>query len=147
MRRALLVLCTTIAATATSGCVRHLHHRAHGAPAPIVVSKPGPPPHAPAHGYRHKHHHHGVELVFDSHLGVYAVIGWDDVFFHRDHFYRIVDGGWQISMRLNDGWAHAHPGKLPKGLGKKALGAKRHGKGHHPAKRRHHGHRPAKHHY
>ncbi len=146
MRRALLLLCATIAVTAMSGCVRHHHHRARNAPAAVVVSKPGPPPHAPAHGHRHKHHHHGVELVFDAHLGVYVVVGRDDVFFHRDHFYRIVDGGWQVSVRLDDGWAHAHHGKLPKGLSKKAHGAKHHGKGHHRAKRRRDGHHPAKHH-
>ena len=140
MRRALLLLCTTIAVTAMSGCVRHHHHRPRSAPAPVVVGKPGPPPHAPAHGYRHKHQHHGVELVFDSYLGVYVVVGRENAFFHRGHFYRIIDGGWQMSVRLDDGWAHAHPGKLPKGLGKK-----RHGKGHHPAKRHRNGHHPAKH--
>ena len=111
-----------------------------------MISKPGPPPHAPAHGHRHKHQHHGVELVFDSHLGVYVVVGRNDVFFHRDHFYRIVDGGWQVSVRLNDGWAHAHHGKLPKGLSKKALRGKHHGKSHHRAKRRRDGHHPAKQH-
>ncbi len=147
MSRALLLLCTMIALTALPGCVRHHHHRARTARARVVVSKPGPPPHAPAHGHRHKHHHHGVELVFDSHRSVYLVVGRDDIFFHQDHFYRVVDGGWQMSVRLDGGWAHVHPGKLPKGLDKKAHGAKRHGKGKNSAKRHRKAHHPAKHHY
>ncbi len=137
MTRAVLLLCTTIALMALPGCVSHHLQHTRRAPGAVVVRKPGPPPHAPAHGYRHKHGHHGVELVFDSQLGVYMVVGWDDVFFLGDHFYRIVDGGWQISARLDGGWAHMHPAKLPRGLGKKVRGPKRHGNGHHPAKRRH----------
>ena len=133
MSRTLLLLCTTIAATALPGCVVH-HHGARGGP--VVVSRPGPPPHAPAHGHGHKHHQHGVEMVFDSNLGVYVVVGSKDVFFHKDRFYRIVNGAWEITARLDGRWAAVHHG-LPKGL-KKVHEAKRHGKG----KRQH----PAKHH-
>ncbi len=114
-----------------SGCVPHHHH---GRPGPPAVRHPGPPPHAPAHGYRHKHHHHGVELVFDTHLGAYVVVGLEDHFFHRDHFYRLAHGFWYRSARLDGHWARVTH-SLPPGLAKKRH-SHRHKKGKgHPAKR------------
>jgi len=73
------------------------HSRAHGR------RYGGPPPHAPAHGYRHKHHRSGVDLVFDSSLGVYVVadLGY---YFHNDRFYRWHDNGWQISAHFRGPW-------------------------------------------
>jgi hypothetical protein len=136
MSRSLRALCALLLLAAFPSCVHHNYHR--GRPAPVVLSKPGPPPHAPAHGYRHKHHHHGVELVFDSQLGVYVVVGWEEHFFYKDHFYRLVNGRWELSARLDGGWGKVKSGKLPKGLAKKRAKGK-HGKGkhRHPAK---HGH-------
>jgi hypothetical protein len=113
MRRLHLTV-TAIAAVTLTSCVVPHQHGGHGRRDESVVARRGPPPHAPAHGYRHKHHHHGVELVFDSHAGVYVVVGWDDVFFHRDHFYRVVDGVWQISVRVDQDWAPVQERKLPK---------------------------------
>src|SRR5262245_650986 len=66
-------------------------HRDPGYPGhPPVVEEDhhhgGPPPWAPAHGYRHKQHrayqsHEGsVELVFDSGIGVYAVVGFPNYY-------------------------------------------------------------------
>ncbi|MEE9551944.1 MAG: hypothetical protein V3V89_02760, partial [Gammaproteobacteria bacterium] len=49
----------------------------------------GPPPHAPAHGYRHKHHGHDLE--FDSHLGVYVVVGLASVYFLDGLYYKVTD--------------------------------------------------------
>ena len=127
-----------------SGCF-HAHARHHGyarrGPAPVVVHAPGPPPHAPAHGYRHKLAHHGVELAYESSLGVYAVVGWNDLFFYDDHFYRQVDDGWEVSLRINGGWAVAERSRLPRHLAKRMHRKhhRKHGKKHrqHPAKHRH----------
>ena len=98
---------------------------------------PGPPPHAPAHGYRHKHHSHGVDLIFDSGLGVYVVVDLDRVFFHQSHYYRLRDGGWSVSIRPDGGWGSVARRDLPAGLhtygGKPGKSKKaKHGRGHGP---------------
>lgn len=48
---------------------------------------------------------HGTHLraAFDSQRGVHVVVGWEDVFYHRDRFYRVIDGNWQISLQLDGG--------------------------------------------
>ena len=96
------------------------HGYAHRGHTSVVVQAPGPPPHAPAHGHRHRLAHHGLELVFDGALGVYAVAGWDDHFFHDGHFYRPYAGGWQLSARIDGGWIVAEHTRLPERLTKRA---------------------------
>jgi len=127
------ILLATLAASATLACVAVHHH----VPVPQTarVEKRGPPPHAPAHGYRHKHKAHAgeVELVFDSGLGVYVVLGWPGHFYDQSHYYRQDGGVWQVSARLDGGWVAASTKKLPPGLAKKGRGPK---KGPHPASRR-----------
>ncbi len=66
--RILAVVAILAAMLPVEGCIISL--------GPFAVS-PGagghrgnPPPHAPAHGYRHYHPADGMELVFDSELGV-----------------------------------------------------------------------------
>lgn len=115
------------------------HWRSQGAPAHGVRAAHGPPPHAPAHGYRHKlNHHGGVQIAFDSGIGVYVVAGHTNLFFLDDHFYRWHNDGWQSSARLDRGWISIGTAKLPGHLAKKHAG-KRHGHSpkHHPAKRKH----------
>jgi hypothetical protein len=85
------------------------------APAPVVVKK-GPPPHAPAHGYRHKLERDGVDLVFDSGLGVYVVVDLVDVFFYEGHYYRCEGERWFISPRPRDGWLVVAVTEVPGGL-------------------------------
>lgn len=74
--------------------------------------KEGPPPHAPAHGYRHKYHQH--DYVYDSKIGAYVVLGYDDHFYIDELYYRYRDGGWQVSVHL-DGhdWRHIDDRKVP----------------------------------
>jgi hypothetical protein len=131
-------LCTLLVVVAFPSCIHHHHHDGRGTTAPVVISKPGPPPHAPAHGYRHKHHQ-GVEMVFDAELGVYVVVGRKDHFFYKDCFYRLVNGSWEMSVRIDAGWAGIASDHLPRGLAKKRAKAK----GHHKQKPQH----PAKHRY
>lgn len=131
MMRSLFFL-VGILVVGTAGCAHHHDHGRYGSPAPMEVDRPGPPPHAPAHGYRHRHHHHpDVEIMFDSGLGVYVVVGMADYFFHRDHFYRVIDGVWHESLRIDHGWvAVKHRSKLPPGLAKKRRKARKHHKKH-----------------
>lgn len=117
------------------------HHRGGAISGPEVVVAPergGPPPHAPAHGYRrkHQHAHQDVELVFDSGLGVYVVVGFPGVYFHADYYFRYVDASWQISLRPDSGWAVASQDRVPPGLQKKQQHGKSKKKGGPPAKRR-----------
>ncbi|MHC4166558.1 MAG: hypothetical protein ACYSWQ_06355 [Planctomycetota bacterium] len=100
-------VCALLVTTSCSST--HVHHRTgrrvgHG-----------PPPHAPAHGHRHKHVH-GVELVFDSGLGLYVVVGHPDHYYCDGHFYRLAGGVWQMSLRFDRGWAHTSGKPLPSGL-------------------------------
>jgi hypothetical protein len=120
-------LCTLAAAAFfATGCVAH-HHYPSGPP--VVVHEPGPPPHAPAHGYRHKHHRDGVDLVFDTSLGVYVVVGHIDHWFSDDHYYRVRDGRWFIASHFDGPWAVVQVDRLPTGLKVKHGGAKLKGKG------------------
>jgi len=124
-----------IAATiAVSGCVHH-----HPAAAPSVhAHRHGPPPHAPAHGYRHKHHRDGVELAFDSGLGVYVVVDWPGHYWYVDRYVRWSDGHWSASARVDGGWIVIGSDEIPARLVAKHS---RHPK---RAKRSKHGH-PARH--
>ena len=85
----------------------------HGGP--VVVHHPGPPSHAPAHGYRHTHHS-GAEFRFDSHLGVYIVLGHTEVYFHDGVFVRTRSGIWQVSATLDGHWEARSAEWVPPGL-------------------------------
>jgi hypothetical protein len=132
-RTALLSL--VLAALAPSACISS-HHDARVPPGHDArEARRGPPPHAPAHGYRHKQdvQHGGVDLIFDSGLGVYVVVGWPDHYWHRDHYYHFADGVWMVSARIDGGWADCAPGRIPDRLRHKhARAGKNHWK--HPAK-------------
>jgi hypothetical protein len=108
-------------------------------PAPVEVSRGhGPPPHAPAHGYRAKNRQ-GAELVFDSGIGVYVVVGLPGVYFWSDLYYREARGGsWERCDRLDGAWIAVGDTSLPPGLrDKKASKSGPPGKarGHGPASR------------
>jgi hypothetical protein len=101
----------------TSSCSRYgVCHE----PTVVTVSKDnGPPAHAPAHGYRRKHID-GVELVFDSSMGLYVVVGYTDHYYHDGYFYRLSGGVWEMSLKLDGGWKFASEKSLPPGLQVKA---------------------------
>lgn len=88
----------------------------------------GPPPHAPAHGYRYKHRTSGLDLVFDSGLGVYVVVGYPSYYFYRDRFYRFFDGHWHFAARFGGPWHVVERSAMPPGLREKGRGGGR-GKG------------------
>jgi hypothetical protein len=89
------------------------HGRRHG----------GPPPHAPAHGHRHRHHRSGVDLVFDSGLGVYVVAGLGH-YFYGGKFYRWRNDVWQVSVNVRGPWHGAHDYEVPRRLFKSKVKAK-----------------------
>ena len=83
----------------------------------------GPPAHAKAHGYRRKQIA-GVELIFDSGLGLYVVSGHPDHYYHDGHFYRLHGSIWEISLRPDGGWSCVSVHSLPRGLHTKQTKAK-----------------------
>ncbi len=78
---------------------------------------PGPPPHAPAHGYRCKNSE-GVQLMFDSGMGLYLVVGYRDYYFNEGRYYRWHGSAWQVSRHINRGWGPASDKAVPPGLRK-----------------------------
>lgn len=93
----------------------------------------GPPPHAPAHGYRHRTAH-GHDLAYDARLKVYVVVGRTDHYYATERYYRRADGGWEVSLSLQDSWEPIADTALPHGLkvkGKEKGKGKK--KGHKPA--------------
>ena len=97
MMKKILLLAVLLSPILASGCVHHHYHEPG-------YSRGGPPPHAPAHGYRHKHYNH--DLVFDSGLGVYLVLGRPDYYFWDNRYFRYHDGYWQFAADLDGRWYH-----------------------------------------
>jgi hypothetical protein len=58
----------------------------------------------------------GVELVFDSGLGVYVVVGLSDHYYHDGYFYRLSGGVWEMSLEHNGHWKAISDNSLPIGL-------------------------------
>jgi hypothetical protein len=128
MRRISMLLAVLVSSVTLSSCV-------------LVPLDPktrrghGPPPHAPAHGHHHTHHH-GVELVFDSGLGAYVVVGYPSYFYYDGVFLRFDNGLWQASVSLQGPWRSRSLKSVPPGLRAKrsAKGKKHPGRGRGPAK-------------
>ncbi len=100
---------------------------------PVIVHKTGPPAHARAHGHRRKHQS-GPELLFDSRLGVYVVVGHTDLYFHDGWFIRVHNGSWQVSASLNGSWQAKSAAWVPSSLRSKHHGRKQKVRGRGPAK-------------
>lgn len=99
--------------------------------------RPGPPPHAPAHGYRYKQKRRDgrdIELVFDSGLGVYVVVGIPGRYYWDGYYLRIDGDQWYASVDLDGGWERTSTTSLPPGLQKKGRSAARGPKGPKPKK-------------
>jgi hypothetical protein len=95
----------------------------------------GPPAQAPAHGYKHKHHGH--QLVYDTSLGAYIVIGQPNIYFYNNHYYKHSNDRWYYSVEPNN-WQHYKDNKLPSGLSNKYHhGKKDHHKGKNKGKDKH----------
>ncbi|MBW2180068.1 MAG: hypothetical protein JRG81_06835 [Deltaproteobacteria bacterium] len=88
----------------------------------------GPPPHAPAHGYRHKHQQ-GVELSYDTGLGVYVVIEIPGMYFNDGLYIRWSNAGyWEVGYHFEGPWRIAVGNEVPDELDQKK-GKSKQGKG------------------
>ncbi|HWN83213.1 MAG TPA: hypothetical protein VNM87_14035 [Candidatus Udaeobacter sp.] len=113
-----------LSAVAGSGC-------ASSSRTLIVYSdQHGPPPHAPANGYRckHRHGHDDVELVYDSGLQVYVVVGRADHYFLDGYYFRVTTGGWYSCKAVSGPWVRCNSERVPPGLAKRYASAN--GQGH-----------------
>ena len=110
MRHGLSIRAALIAAALVApGCV--VVDGGGHAPPRAAVRRTGPPPHATAHGYRHRHHDH--DLVFDSALGVYAVIDLRDVWFLDGSYFRISGERWEIAAGASGPWRAVSVERVP----------------------------------
>ena len=100
---------------AISGCSVVLHRdRASGREG---GDRYGAPPDSPEHGYRYKQSD-GIELIFDSGIGVYVVSGNSYEYYHQGIYYRWNNNSWEESPQINEGWAPAPEERVPPGLRK-----------------------------
>ena len=126
-----IVVAMTLILIMTASCSRH---SVYSGP---VITKSGPPAHAPAHGYRRKHVH-GMELVFDSGLGVYVVVGLSDHYYHDGYFFRLSGGIWEKCPKPNGRWKIVSDNSLPIGLQAKVkVNSNSRGRGNGKAKGKH----------
>ncbi len=59
-------------------------------------------PHHPPHG--HVYVYGGVDMVFDSGLGLYIVTGYPDCYFWGGHYYRYHAPYWEYSTGIHGPW-------------------------------------------
>lgn len=71
------------------------------------------PPHPP-HGYGYVYG--GVDMVFDSGLGLYIVTGYPDCYFFGGRYYRYHAPYWEYSPHLNGPWRLEPYESLPPSL-------------------------------
>lgn len=84
----------------------------------IMVGQPGgkgPPPHAPAHGYRRKNRQ-GLQMTFDSNLGVYIMVDYPMHYYWDGRYYRKSKKKWESSQNINKQWKSIKKQQLPRGL-------------------------------
>lgn len=80
-------------------------------PGAYEADEHGPPPHAPAHGYRA--HRGDRDLVFDSAIGAYVVVGVPDLWFFDGSFVRWTGVGWEIGPEAIGPWRAAPSSAVP----------------------------------
>lgn len=108
-----LLASTVIAISACTAIISH-----HRTARPVAGERhSGPPPNAPAHGYRHQQSD-GIQLVFESSIGVYIVSGYTEHYYYHGRYYRWNNDSWQVSSKVSRGWARASEKTIPPGLRK-----------------------------
>lgn len=75
----------------------------------------GPPSHAPAHGYRRKNRH-GLEMTFDSSIGVYVMLNYPMHYYWDGRYYRKRKDTWETSADIDRKWKGIKKEQLPRGL-------------------------------
>jgi len=113
-KKYLIAVFLASAVFALSACNTMIHYHRTVAP-PAAEKHVGPPPHAPAHGYRHKHSD-GMQLVYESSMDVYIVVGYSNHYYYHSNYYRWNKNAWQVSSKISRGWARASEKAIPPGL-------------------------------
>ena len=111
----LIVVLLASVVIAISACTMFTHHNRMQSPA--GGQGYAGPPDSPSHGYRYKQSD-GIELVFDSGIGVYAVSGHSDNYYHQGKYYRWNNNSWEASSKISEGWAPTSDDAVPPGLRK-----------------------------
>jgi hypothetical protein len=129
--RSLALLAAATGSCSLLACVIVDDSSYHRGPShPPVVERDeghGPPPWAPAHGYRRKHERayqsrpDTVDLVFDSGLGVYVVVGIPNYYYWDGVYLRIDSGRWYRAPYLDARWAPCPVDSLPGNLRSKPV--------------------------
>ena len=70
--------------------------------APLLIGSCYYEPHHPPHG--HVYVQGGIDMVFDSGLGLYIVTGYPDCYFFEGHYYRYHAPYWEYSPRIDGPW-------------------------------------------
>ena len=73
--------------------------------------------------------HEGREIRYDARLGVYAVVGFPDLYFLNNIYYRYDYDHWYWTHALGRSWCYCNDGDLPPGLAKKYKHGKKHKRG------------------
>jgi hypothetical protein len=60
----------------------------------------------------------GMQLVYESNMGVYVVSGYTEHYYYHGRYYRWNNDSWQASSNINRGWAKAPEKTVPPGLRK-----------------------------
>jgi hypothetical protein len=90
-------------------------HQTPAAVAATDANEAGPPPRTPAHGWRRRHPD-GVEIVYRSELGAYAVVGVDDAYYCDDVFYFWDAGRWLRAPHFTGPWIAVPVNEVPANL-------------------------------
>ena len=77
-----------------------------------------PPPRIPAHGWRRRHPD-GVEIVYRSDLGAYAVVGLEDAYYCDDVFYLWDSGRWLRAPHFTGPWVAVPTNEVPANLSRR----------------------------
>ena len=109
-RRACRSLPVGLVALGLSGCI-YMAPPNTAFRSPVVTTAPS----APADGYRHTERG-SPDMIYDSRLGLYVVLGYPDHFHDGERYYRRFDGRWQRSAQLHRGWAEVRLGDVPQAL-------------------------------
>lgn len=112
-------------------CTRVSHKTPTATTTTVLKKGDGPPPHAPAHGYRARTSE-GIEIAYDSKLGLYVVVGLSNHYFCEGLYYRFNGGHWEVTAKFHDSWEAVAEYKVPQVLYSSKKGK---GKGKHKGKR------------
>jgi len=119
MRSNRIMVATFLMVSAMSAaCTRTVVYKEKSSGPVLIDEKNGPPAHAPAYGYRRNHSGgDDVVLVYDNHLEVYVVSGYDECYYSAGQYFRFVSQHWEWSVSLGGTWKLvANDHDLPSGL-------------------------------